>query len=54
MKQIAKQPELYRLCPEIGTDARLAAVGNYLILFRIERDVHGGRELLPLLDELEG
>jgi plasmid stabilization system protein ParE len=61
MKEIAKQPRLYRLRPEIGADARLVAVGNYVILFRIRRDtvriervVHGGRELLPLLDELEG
>jgi toxin ParE1/3/4 len=61
MKQIAKQPELYRLRPEIGADARLVAVGNYVILFRIrrntvriERVVYGGRDLLSMLDEFEG
>jgi toxin ParE1/3/4 len=60
MKEIAKQPEIYRLRPELGADARLAAVGNYVILLRIrpnavriERVVHGGRELLPLLDDSE-
>ena len=56
MKEIAKQPEVYRLRPELGADARLAAVGNYVILFRIykglvriERVVHGNRDLPPLL-----
>jgi toxin ParE1/3/4 len=60
MKEIAKQPEVYRLRPEIGSDARLATVGNYVILFRIrknavriERVVHGGRVLFPLLEEVE-
>jgi toxin ParE1/3/4 len=60
MKEIAKQPEVYRLRPELGADARLVAVGNYVILFRIrrntvrvERVVHGGRDLLPMLDEIE-
>jgi toxin ParE1/3/4 len=60
MKEIARQPELYRLRPELGTDARLAAVGQYVILFRIrrnavriERVVHGGRDLLPMLDKSE-
>jgi toxin ParE1/3/4 len=60
MKAIAKQPEIYRLRPELGTDARLAAVSNYVILFRIrpnavriERVVHGGRELLPLFEDSE-
>ena len=37
MNEIAKQPELYRLRPELGVDARLVAVGNYVILFRIRR-----------------
>ena len=57
MKEIARQPELYRMRPEIGADARLAAVGSYVILFRIRRDfariervVHGGRDLQPLVD----
>jgi plasmid stabilization system protein ParE len=60
MKEIAKPPEIYRLRPELGPDAQLAAVGNYVILFRIrrnavriERVVHGGRELLPLLSDNE-
>jgi plasmid stabilization system protein ParE len=58
MKEIAKQPTLYRLRPELAPDARLASVGNYVILFRIhknavriERVVHGNRELSPLLEE---
>ena len=61
MKEIARQPELYRLRPEIGKDARLAVVGQYVILFRIrqgavriERVVHGGRDLPPLLGQGEG
>jgi plasmid stabilization system protein ParE len=60
MKEIAKQPELYRLRPELGPDARLAVVGQYVILFRIrpnavriERVVHGARDLLPMLDANE-
>ena len=60
MKKIARQPELYRLRPDLGGDARLAAVGQYVILFRIrrnavriERVVHGGRDLLPMLDKSE-
>jgi plasmid stabilization system protein ParE len=60
MKEIAKQPQIYRLRPEIGTEARLATVGNYVILFRIrqnavrvERVVHGSRDLLSILEETE-
>jgi toxin ParE1/3/4 len=60
MKKIARQPKLYRPRPELGPEARLAAVGPYVILFRIrqnsvriERVVHGGRDLLPLLDVSE-
>lgn len=60
MKEIAKQPEMYRLRPEIGAEARLATVGNYLILFRIrqhavriERVLHGSRDLLPILEDTE-
>ncbi len=60
MKEVAKQPEMYRLRPEIGADARLATLGNYVILFRIrknvvriERVVHGGRDLLPMLEDME-
>jgi toxin ParE1/3/4 len=58
MKEIAKRPELYRLRPELGADARLASLGQYVILFRIrgnavriERVVHGSRDLLPILKE---
>jgi len=57
---IAKQPLLYRLRPELGVDARLAPVGQYVILFRIRKDtvriervVHGSRDLLPILEEIE-
>jgi len=60
MKEIARQPEIYRLRPEIGAEARLATVGNYVILFRIrqkvvrvERIVHGSRDLLEMLEDLE-
>ena len=60
MKEIAKQPQIYRLRPEIGADVRLATVGNYVILFRIwhdavriERVVHGSRDLLSILEETE-
>jgi toxin ParE1/3/4 len=58
--EIARQPLLYRLRPELGVDARLAPVGQYVILFRvrqntvrIERVVHGSRDLLPVLEEVE-
>jgi plasmid stabilization system protein ParE len=60
MKQIALQPQLYRIRPELGPDARLASAGQYVILFRIrhdivriERVVHGSRDLFPILDETE-
>ena len=60
MKEIAKQPKLHRLRPELGAEARLATVGNYVILFRIrhdtvriERVVHGSRDLLSMLGESE-
>ena len=60
MKEIAKQPALYRLRPELGSDARLAAVGQYVILFRIranavriERIVHGSRDLVQILERAE-
>ena len=58
MKEIARSPKIYRLRPEIGAEARLATVGNYVILFRIrqktvriERVVHGSRNLLMMLDQ---
>lgn len=57
--RIAKGPELYRLRPEIGDDARLAVVGRYVIMFRfdadvvrIERVVYGGRNPPSLLQSL--
>ncbi len=60
MKKIAKQPALYRLRPELGKDARLAVIGQYVILFRvrsnavrIERVVHGSRDLLRILEDNE-
>ncbi len=58
--EIAEQPLLYRLRPELGANARLAPVGHYVILFRvrqdtvrIERVLHGSRDLFPLLGEVE-
>lgn len=58
--EIAKQPLLYRLRPELGIDARLALAGHYVILFRIredtiriERVVHGSRDLVSILDPIE-
>ena len=60
MKEIAKQPQIYRLRPELGAEARLATVGNYVILFRIrqnvvriERVVLGSRDLVLILEETE-
>jgi len=60
MVEIAERPEIYRLRPEIGPEARLASVGQYVILFRIrqnsvriERVVHGGRDLQPILEDAE-
>ncbi|MGD0629825.1 MAG: type II toxin-antitoxin system RelE/ParE family toxin [Terracidiphilus sp.] len=60
MKEISRHPEMYRLRPELGPEARLAVVGNYVILFRIrphavriEGVVHGGRELVQLLEPSE-
>jgi toxin ParE1/3/4 len=59
-EEIAKQPLLYRFRPELGVDARLAPVGQYVILFRVRKDtvriervVHGSRDLLPMLEEIE-
>ncbi len=60
MKEIAKHPEMYRLRPELGTEARLAIVGQYVILFRIRKDsvriervAHGSRDLVPILKEAQ-
>jgi toxin ParE1/3/4 len=54
--RIANGPLQYQLRPDIGEHARIAIVGNYVILFRvgdkaihIERVVFGGRDLPPLL-----
>jgi toxin ParE1/3/4 len=59
MREIARQPQLYRLRPEIGPEARLATAGNYVILFRIHQDavriervLHGDRDLVAILEEL--
>jgi len=58
LRVIAKNPLLYRLRPEIGEHARLAVVGQYVVLFRVmekivrvERVVYGGRDLVELLKE---
>lgn len=55
-RRIGEGPLLFQLRPDIGEDARLAVVGRYVILFRvdgdvvrIERVVFGGRDLPPLL-----
>jgi plasmid stabilization system protein ParE len=50
--RIGRDPLHYQLRPDVGHEARLAVVGNYAILFRIddrsvriERVVFGGRDL---------
>ena len=50
--EVQRDPLLYQLRPDIGAAARMAAVGNYAILFRvlgetvrIERVTYGGRNL---------
>lgn len=55
LQEIAKNPFLYRLRPEIGEEARLVPLGNYVILFRVtgevvrlERVAHGSRNLVAL------
>jgi plasmid stabilization system protein ParE len=55
-RRIADGPLHYQLRPDIGEDARIAVVGNYVILFRvddqairIERVVFGGRDLPRIL-----
>ena len=60
MKEIAKQPAIYRLRPELGEDARLTGAGQYVILFRIrsnavriERVLQGNRDLLRILEGTE-
>jgi toxin ParE1/3/4 len=58
MKEVARHPKLFQVRPDIGADARLASVGHYVILFRIRQDavriervVHGSRDLFPLLEQ---
>ena len=58
LRVVARSPLIYRLRPEIGDEARVAIVGQYVILFRIvekivrvERIVYGGRDLPELLKE---
>ena len=57
LKQIGKGPLRYQLRPDVGKDARLAIVGQYVVLFRvidsvvrIERVVFGGRNLPEVLE----
>jgi len=59
VRSIGKAPQHYQLRPEIGDEARLATVGQYVILFRvigrtvrIERIIFGGRDLVDLFDTL--
>ena len=54
---IQRNPLLYQLRPDIGEQARMATVGNYAILFRvqgeavrIERVTYGGRDLPAMLE----
>jgi plasmid stabilization system protein ParE len=54
-QRIGDGPQHYQLRPDIGEGARLAVVGNYVVLFRaddkavrIERVIFGGRDLPAL------
>jgi toxin ParE1/3/4 len=54
-QRIGSGPLQYQLRPDIGEDARVAVVGNYVVLFwtdgktiRIERVIFGGRDLPTL------
>ncbi|PTW46847.1 toxin ParE1/3/4 [Sphingomonas faeni] len=54
--RLADYPESGSARPEIGTGARSITVGNYLVLYRVERDsvdivrvVHGAQYSLGLL-----
>ncbi|RYF10619.1 MAG: type II toxin-antitoxin system RelE/ParE family toxin [Oxalobacteraceae bacterium] len=56
--RLADYPESGPARPEIGTGARSITVGNYLVLYRLERDnvdivrvVHGAQDSLGLLPE---
>jgi plasmid stabilization system protein ParE len=55
--EIQKNPLAYQLRPDIGDEARMTTIGNYVILFRIigdiiriERVTYGNRDLpnIPL------
>ena len=53
---LGEEPLLYRLRPEVGQGARLAVIGNYVVLFRVvgevvrvERVVFGDRNLPGLM-----
>jgi len=57
-RRIGDGPQHYQLRPDIAEDARLAVVGNYVILFRaddrivrIERVIFGGRDLPAILKQ---
>ena len=51
-RDIQRHPLIYQLRPDIGEEARVVTIGNYVILFRvmdevvrIERVAYGGRDL---------
>ena len=55
--EIQYAPLIYQLHPDIGEEARMATLGNYVILFRvtrelirIERVVYGNRHLPDVID----
>ena len=55
--RLADFPESGPARPEIGSGARSVTLGNYLVLYRVERDsvdivrvVHGGRAIVGSLD----
>lgn len=57
LHDIRRNPLIYQFRPDIGEEARMANIGNYVILFRvlgevvrIERIVYGGRELSGAFD----
>ena len=56
-RRIARTPRIYRLRTDLAPDVRLAAHGNYVILFRIVGGgievlhvVHGARDLKRLFE----
>lgn len=56
--KLGENPLRYRLRPEIAPEVRLVVMGRYVILYRIvgevvrvERVVHGARDLPALLDD---